>query len=129
MPHSCALHTTHRDPPGEMRYVHFSSYWCLSTDFIPSDCKGEDLIYIMTINKTVLSNYILLPLIFSPYFSLTWKRNASPTELLRQKTKSFFGCSGTACTMLFSTHSACFGTLLWSMPKRLSDSYRKRVQP
>lgn len=60
---------------------------------------------------------------------LTWKRKASPTELLRQKTKSFLGCSGTAWTMLFSTHSACLWTLLWSMPERPSDSYRKSVQP
>lgn len=61
--------------------------------------------------------------------SLTWKRKASPTELLRQKTKSFLGCSGTAWTMLFSTHSACLWTLLWSIPERPSYSYRKRVQP
>lgn len=46
----------------------------------------------------------------------TWKRKASPRELLRQKTKSFLGCSGTACTMLFSTQTACLGTLLWSIP-------------
>ena len=61
--------------------------------------------------------------------SLTWKRNASPTELLRQKTKFFLGCSGTACTMLLSTHSECLGTLLWSIPERPSESYRNRVQP
>ena len=52
----------------------------------------------------------------------TWKRKASPKELLRQKTKSFLGCSGTACTMLFSTQTACFGTLLWSIPDLPSPS-------
>lgn len=53
---------------------------------------------------------------------ITWKRNESPSELLRQKTKSFLGCSGTAWTMLFSAHTACLGTLLWSMPDRPSVS-------
>ncbi|KAG7267252.1 LOW QUALITY PROTEIN: hypothetical protein CRUP_014561 [Coryphaenoides rupestris] len=41
----------------------------------------------------------------------TWKRKASPRELLRQNTKSFLGCSGTACTMLPSAQTACFGAL------------------
>lgn len=70
-----------------------------------------------------------MPRVLNTSVSLTWKRKASPTELLRQKTKSFLGCSGTAWTMLFSTHSACLGTLLWSIPERQSDSYRKSVQP
>lgn len=72
---------------------------------------------------------LILSLVLHVTLSLTWKRKASPIELLRQKTKSFFGCSGTAWTMLFSTHSACLATLLWSIPERQSDSYRKRVQP
>lgn len=42
----------------------------------------------------------------------TWKRYESPIELLRQKTKSFFGCSGTACAILFSAQMACLGTLV-----------------
>lgn len=31
--------------------------------------------------------------------------------------------------MLFSTQSACLGTLVWSIPERQSDSYRKSVHP
>lgn len=104
-----------------------STWWtCIG---VPHANPLEENSFQFPVSLYVWCWYVRVADVLNSSASLTWKRKASPTELLRQKTKSFLGCSGTAWTMLFSTHSACLWTLLWSIPERPSYSYRKRVQP
>lgn len=95
--------------------------------FAPDVLKGQNFkdhkkkIQSIQGNVCILNLYLFTEQLTYMHF-LTWNRKASPRELLRQNTKSFLGCSGTAWTILFSTQMACLGLLLLSIPERPSVS-------